>query len=163
MADESQRHVKKVTDDAKHRTGTIRAAIKPHKVSNESTTKVDVGKVITTCLSSVKAGTLSQTYTGSTLTKNATLIRSGFGISSTDDLYLLADPTGSGKAGLLLASSAAYVADGRGSVSKIPWKDFKSCKIANQNGMLVVGQAGIMTRDAKTLTSLLQSIQSKLS
>lgn len=158
MEQNSQRRVK-VTDGAIHRTGTLRAAVKPHKVSASP----NVQQLINSYLQSLKSGSLSQTYTGNTLTKNASRLRANFGLAANDELYLFTDPTATGKAGMLLSTSGIHLADGRGNTATVAWKDLHGCKIGYQNGMLVIGQSGVTTRDAKTLAALLQSIQGKLS
>lgn len=154
--DKGQRRVK-VVGGATHRVGTQRAAIKPHKRA-----EANVGKIVSDYLAGLRKGSLAQTYTGDTLAKNDRLLRSSFGLSASDEMYLLCDPTGTGKAGMLLAASGVHLADGRGGASTISWKDFKSSTVAYQRGMLVVGQSGISTRDAQSLVSLLKQIQSKL-
>ncbi len=158
MEQGKQRRVK-VVDGATHRTGTLRAAVKPHKVSASPSVKQIIGDYV----GGLKAGSLSQTYAGDTLTKNASRLRSNFGLAANDELYLLTDPTATGRAGMLLSASGIHLADGRGSTATVAWKDLRSCKIGVQNGMLVIGQSGVSTRDAKTLAALLQHIQAKLS
>lgn len=148
----------KVVGAATHRTGTHRAAVKPHKV----TPSVNVAQVISDYLATLKRGSLTQTYAGATLTKNAALIRTGFAISSQDELYLLTDPTGTGKAGILLSTSGVHLADGRGHTTHATWKEFQSTKVSCQCGTIIIGQSSVSTRDAQALASLLQHIQGKL-
>lgn len=149
----------KVTGDAAHKTGTKRAAIKPHKRTSETNVK----QVIADYMASLKAVSLSQTYYGSTITKNAATLRTAFGLAADDEPYLLADPTGTGRAGMLLSASGLHLADGRGGTALIAWKDLPSRKIACQRTTLAIGQSSIATRDAQVLAGLLQTIQGKLS
>lgn len=165
--DDKQPRRVKVTGAAAHRTGERRAAIKPHK-STGSTSSASapsapsVSQIIADYLGKLRAGSLSQTFTGETLVKNATLIRSAFGLAANDELYLLTDPTKSGKAGLLLSSSGLSVADGRGGTGNVAWKDFGSLSISAQRGAVIIGQTGITTSDAQAIAGLLQQIQAKL-
>ncbi len=153
MAFEPERRVK-VTDGAKHRVGTIRAAVKPHKAATTS-----AKQVIADYLQGLGKGSLQQSYTGDTLNKNAKLIRTSFGVGGAEELYLLCDPTGSGKVGLLLSASGVHTADGRGGASHTPWKDFPKTDVSSQRGMVVIGQTGVKTNDAKVLVTLLQKLQ----
>ena len=157
MEERQERRVK-VTGAATHRTGERRAAVKPHK--RESAT--NVRQVIEDYLGGLKKGTLTQTYTAATLAKNAGTIRAGFGLGSTDELYLLTDPTGTGKAGMLLCSAGVCLADGRGGKVTVKWAELPGCAVGCQRGMLVIGQSGVVTADAKTLADLLKTVQKKL-
>lgn len=157
--DKSPRRVKKVTEDATHRTGSRRAAIKPHKRTTEGTVK----QVVAEYTAKLNAARLSQTFWGETLTKNAAALRSNFGLAASDELFLLLDPSKSGRAGMLLSSSGVNLADGRGGTLAIPWKDFATTSVGYQRGMLVIGQSGISSNEGQALVSLLQQIQSKLS
>lgn len=153
MGFEPERRVK-VTDGAKHRVGTVRAAVKPHKVAT-----TNAKQVIADYLKGLGKSGLSQTYTGDTLTKNAKLIRTSFGIGGTEELYLLCDPSGTGKVGLLLSASGVHIADGRGGTIHTPWKDLPKTNVSSQRGMVVLGQTGVKTNDAKALVTLLQKLQ----
>lgn len=160
MADEPQQKRVKVTDSsATHRVGERRAAVKPHKrVTND----VAARQTIDTFLESPEAKGLSQTYWGETLVKNAALLRKSFGLATDDDLYLLSDPTASGKAGMLLAKSGINLADGRGGKVSLTWKDLAETAVAYQRGALLIGQNGITSRDAQALATLLKQIQAKM-
>ena len=149
-----QRRVK-VVDASEHRSGTLRAAVKPHKRPTEP----DVKQTIATFMANLKTR-LTQTYYGSTIDKNAAVLRANFGkLAATDELYLLCDPTATGKAGMLLAKSGIHLADGRGGTLAIAWKDLPGQTIAYNRGTLTVGQSGIATNDGQTLASLLKQIQ----
>ena len=82
--DKQQPRRVKVTDAAAHRTGARRAAIKPHKRSKDAAAK----QVVSDYLAGLKAGALSQTYWGETLTKNAVALRTNFGLAANDELFL---------------------------------------------------------------------------
>lgn len=155
--DKQPKRVKNV-DAQTHRAGTHRAAIKPHKRSTAS----EVKSVISSYMGSVKTGTLKQTYYGDTITKNAAALRINFGLAADDEPYLLTDPTGSGRAGMLLSSTGVHLADGRGGTAAISWKELPSCSVGYQRGMLVIGKGGIASTDGQALVSLLQQIQTKL-
>lgn len=158
MADEKQGRRVKNTDASAHRAGTKRAAVKPHKRTSEP----DVKKAITDYLATLRSGSLTQTYTGDTLVRNAAALRANFGLDASDELYLLNDPTATGKAGVMLSSSGVHIADGRGGKATISWKDFASTTVGYQRGMLVIGQAGVSSRDAQALAGLMQNLQSAL-
>ena len=158
MTEDKQARRVKVTDaSATHRVGTKRAAIKPHKRPSQVSPK----QIITDYLGNLDKGTLTQTYTGDTLVRNAALLRRNFALDANDELYLLLDPSGTGKAGMLLSASGLHVADGRGGTGEVSWKDINNCQISYQRGMLVIGQTGISTRDARAVAELLQQIQAK--
>ena len=145
----------KVTGEGTHRVGSKRAAIRPHK----RVTEPDVKQIIATFMGNLTTR-LTQTYYGDTIAKNAPILRNNFGrLSADDELYLLCDPTGTGKAGMLLGKSGVHLADGQGGTLAISWKDLASAPVSYQGGTLVIGQSGIATRDGKTIASLLQQIQ----
>ena len=96
-----------------------------------------------------------------TIAKNAAALCRNFGIDTTDEPYLLVDPTGSARAGMLLSSSGVHLADGRGGTLAITWKDLPGITLACQRGMIVIGQSGVTTSDAQAMTTLLQQIQAK--
>lgn len=152
-----QRRVK-VTDATAHRSGTKRAAIKPHKRGTEPNIK----QLISDYVGSLRAGSLSQTFTGTTITQNAAALRANFGLEATDEPYLLLDPTKTGRAGMLLSATGIHLADGRGNTATTTWKELPSCTVAYQRNMLVIGQGGVSSTDGKTLAPLLQQIQAKL-
>lgn len=145
----------KVVNNATHQVGSRRAAIRPHKRASEP----DVKQIVATFMSNLKTR-LTQTYYGDTIAKNATILRSNFGKLATDDeLYLLCDPTGTGKAGMLLSKSGVHLADGRGGTLGLGWKDLADATVSYSNGTLVIGQSGIATRDSQTMAQLLQQIK----
>ncbi|MBO5392185.1 MAG: hypothetical protein J6D34_01500 [Atopobiaceae bacterium] len=147
----------KVTDATAHRTGTRRATVKPHKRATEP----DVKKLISDYMSTIRSSSLRNTYYGDTIAKNATGLCNNFGIAATDEPYLLVDPTGTGRAGMLLSSTGVHLADGRGGTAAVSWKDLPSTTLACQRGMIVIGQSGVTTSDAQVMTALLQQIQAK--
>lgn len=159
MAEDKQGRRVKVTDaSATHRVGTKRAAVKPHK----RVSAPDPKQIIAEYLNGLRAGSLKQTYTGDTLVKNAALLRKSFALDANDELYLLMDPTGTGKAGLLLSASGLHVADGRGGTGDVAWSDLSRLQISCQNNAVIIGQTGIQSRDAQAIATLLQQIQTKL-
>lgn len=147
----------KVTDATAHRTGARRATVKPHKRAAEP----DVKKLIRDYMGTLRQGSLRNTYYGDTITKNAAALCNNFGIAATDEPYLLVDPTGTGRAGMLLSSSGVHLADGRGGTAATSWKDLPNTTVACQRGMIVIGQSGVSTNDAQAITALLQQIQAK--
>ncbi len=156
--DRQQKRVK-VTDATAHRAGTKRAAIKPHK----RTTAENVKQIITTYTSSLKQGSVTQTYWGTTVEKNAAVLCKNFGLAANDEPYLLLDASsGRGQAGLLLSSTGVHFADGRGGSYAMSWKELGSSTVSYKNGTLSVGQAGIASRDGQVVATLLQQIQSKV-
>lgn len=154
--DKQQRRVK-VTEGGTHRTGTRRAAIKPHKRE-----EVSAQKIIAEFTGSLKSGSTSQTYWGATIDKNAAALRTNFGLAATDTPYLLLDPTGTGRAGMLLSDTGVHLADGRGGRLSTTWKELSGQSIAYQRNMLVIGQSGVASRDGQVLLPLLQQLQAKL-
>lgn len=158
MEQDKQTRRVKVTGDAAHASGSKRAAIKPHK----RTAEVNVKQVIADYIGSLRAAVLSQTYYGTTIAKNAAALRANFGLAADDEPYLLADPSGTGRSGMLLSASGLHLADGRGGTAAIAWKDLPARTIAARQGVLVVGQSSIATRDVQVLAGLLQTIQGKL-
>lgn len=147
----------KNTDATAHRTGARRATVKPHKRPAEP----DVKKLISDYMGAIRSGSLRNTYYGDTIAKNAAALCRNFGIDTTDEPYLLVDPTGSGRAGMLLSSSGVHLADGRGGTLAVTWKDLPGITLACQRGMIVIGQSGVTTSDAQAMTTLLQQIQAK--
>ena len=157
--DKQQPRRVKVTDAAAHRTGARRAAIKPHTRSKDAAAK----QVVSDYLAGLKAGALSQTYWGETLTKNAVALRTNFGLAANDELFLLSDPTATGQAGLMLSTSGVHLADGRGGKLGFTWDDFAKITVGYQRGgALLIGQNSIATKDAQALATLLKQIQEKL-
>ena len=158
---QQQRRVKVTGEDRSRTGGTRHAAVKPHKVSSGSVVK----QTITSYVSGLKAGTLTQSTWGDTLAKKAATVRTNFGLTATDEPYLLLDlsSNGSAKAGMVLAESGVHLADGKGGSLSIGWKDLASTKIAYQRNMLVIGQSGITSKDGAALATLLQQLQAKAS
>ena len=154
--DKQPRRVK-VTEGGTHRTGTRRAAIKPHK-REEASAK----QIITTYMNSLKQGSTSQTFWGDTIDKNAAALRANFGLAATDTPHLLLDPTASGRAGMLLSDTGVHLADGRGGKLSYTWKDLAGQTLSYQRNTLAIGQSGITTRDGQALLPLLQQLQTKL-
>lgn len=156
--DRQQRRVK-VTDATAHRAGTKRAAIKPHK----RTTAESVKQIVSTYTSSLKQGSVTQTYWGTTLDANAVVLRKNFGLAAGEDLYLLLDASsGRGQAGLLLSATGVHLADGRGGSYGLGWQELAGAPISYKNGTLTVGQAGIASRDGQIVATLLQQIKNKI-
>ena len=155
--DKSQRRVK-TTGAASHRTGTLRAAVKPHKVSSAPNLK----QIINDYMNALKAGSTSQTMWGANVEKNAQAIQSIHGLATTDEPYLLLNLSGDGRTSMALTSTGVHVADGRGGTLAITWADLAKTTVAYQRNMLVIGQTGISSSDGKVLAALLQHVQGKL-
>ena len=158
MDQDKQARRVKVTEGATHRVGAKRAGIKPHKRATEPNYK----QIITDYLDGLKKGSVRQTYWGTTLAKSAAAVQKYFGLGSDDELYLLLDPTATGRAGMLLSKTGLHLADGRGGTLAIGWKELASQNIAYQRGALVIGQSSVATTDGQALAALLQQLQSKI-
>lgn len=159
MPEDKQRHVKN-TGAGAHRGGTLRNAIKPHK----RTAEPDIKRAIADYTSGIRAGSVSQTYWGATVDKNAAALRANFGLSSDDEPYLLLDASGGkGNAGMLLSRTGVHLSDGRKGRASISWGDFATASIGIQRGMLVIGQNGIVSNDAQVVLGLLQQLQATIS
>lgn len=149
----------KVVGAEGHRSGERRAAVKPHK----RTSGADIKKLINDYLGGLKSARFTQTYWGSTIEKNAAMLRSNFGLQASDEPYLLLDVTGGkAKAGMLMSETGVHLADGRGGTAGFTWKEFATQQLAYQNNMLVIGTSGIQGPDGKQLLPLLQQIQAKV-
>lgn len=156
--DKQPRRVKVVNAET-HRSGSRHGAVKPHKRTSEA----EIKKLINDYMGGLRANSVTQTYWGTTVEKNAVPLRKNFGLEASDDLYLLLDVTGGkGQAGMLLSATGVHLADGRGGTVAISWKDFATQKLSYQNNTLVIGQSGIQTRDGKVVLPLLQQIQAKI-
>ena len=176
--DNQQRRVKNVNGTA-HRTGVKRAAVKPgndpastnpepttpHQASATAPSKPSPKTIIDDFMGKTNQASLSQVMYGSVIDRNAAALAQLYGLAQGDDPYLLVDitPTHTGRAGMLLSESGIHLADGRGGTMAIAWSDLPRTQLSYQRGMLVIGQAGISTRDAQTMLALLQQIQSSLS
>lgn len=159
MEQDKQPRRVKVVDATEHRSGTKRAAIKPHK----RTTEESVKQLVNSYVSNLKQGSVTQTYWGATLDNNAPVLRKNFGLAAGEDLYLLLDASsGRGQAGLLLSATGAHLADGRGGSYGLDWKQLATANVSYKNGTLTIGQAGIATRDGQVVATLLQQIKTKL-
>lgn len=157
MSDEKQARRVKNTEATAHRTGTLRAAVKPHKRTPSSA----VLQTITDYMSGVQARSLTQTFWGASVDKNAAVLRKNFGLAQDDTPYLFLDATGTGtgKAGMLISESGVRLSDGRGGNVTISWKQLATTTVAYQRGMLVIGQSGVVSTDGKVLAPLLQRLQ----
>ena len=157
MPEESQHRKVKTIGAATHRTGTLRAAVKPQSRSAEP----NVAQLITNYMASVRPASVPQTFWGATITKNAAVLRANFRLATSDEPYLLLDASnGSGKAGMLLSKVGVHFGNGRGGVSCTAWKDLPKQTVEYRQGTLVVGTSGIAAADGKTLIDLLRHIQS---
>jgi len=156
MPEDNKHRKVKTIGTATHRTGTLRAAVKPQSRSAEP----NVAQIITNHMAAVRPASVPQTFWGTTITKNAAVLRANFRLVTTDEPYLLLDASnGSGKAGMLLSKTGVHFGNGRGSVSSIAWKDLPKQTVEYRQGTLVVGTNGIVAGDGKILVSLLQQIQ----
>lgn len=161
MADETKRRRKKVTGDAEHRTGTLRAAMKPGVTLGRQS----VAKVIENFLSGSGAAGLSHSAWGKRLEASAAAIRAAFELPATEALYLYTQlpSAGSETAGLLLSASGFHLLDGKGGFANLSWDQFAGCIVSIKRGLLVIGQIGISTPDSQALAELLQQIKAALS
>ena len=150
----------KVKSSETGRTGAQRAAIKPHKVTEEDNSIPK--QVIEVFMGALKPGTTSQTVWGTDLTPKAASVRSAFGLAANDTPYLLLDVNGKASAGMVLSTSGVHLADGRGGSKDISWNELKSLNVSYQRGMLVIGQNGITSKDSEAMAVLLQQIQKRL-
>lgn len=172
--DSQQRRVKNVNGTA-HRSGVKRAAVKPGESvgagaatphpAAASSAKPSPKQLIAAFMGTVNPASLSQVMYGANVDKNAAVLAQLYGLGAGDEPYLLVDitPNHTGRAGMLLSESGIHLADGRGGTMALAWSDLPHTQLSYQRGMLVIGQAGISTRDAQTLLALLQQIQSSLS
>ena len=160
MATESGKRRKKVTGDAEHRTGTIRAAVKPGVTVGKPT----VVKVISDYIEAKGAQVFKCTFWGDRLARSATALRSTFKLPANEELFLFTNlSSGTQTAGILLSSSGFHLLDGKGHSANASWETIASCTISISRGMLVVGQIGIISPDSAALAELLQTIKATLS
>lgn len=160
MATESGKRRKKVTGDAEHRTGTLRAAVKPGMTVG----KPSVKKVISDYVEAKGARAFRQTFWGDKLAQSSTTLRSKFKLPANDELYLFSNlSTLTRTAGVLLSSSGFHLLDGKGGSANLSWEMFADCTISTSRGMLVIGKLGIVTPDYEALAELLQTIKAALS
>ena len=160
MATESGKRRKKVTDDAVHRTGTLRAAVKP----GVTVGKPSVEKIISDYIEAKGAKAFKRTVWGDGLARSATALRNAFKLPASEELYLFTNlSTILRTAGVLLSSSGFHLLDGKGGSADLSWDLFSSCTISFSRGMLVIGQVGITSPDSEALAELLQTIKASLS
>ena len=160
MATESGKRRKKVTGDAEHRTGTLRAAVKP----GVTVGKPSVAKTISDYIEAKGARAFQRTVWGDSLARSATALRSAFKLPANEELYLFTNlSTILRTAGVLLSSSGFHLLDGKGGSADLSWDLFAGCSISFNRGMLVIGQIGITSPDSEELAELLQTIKANLS
>jgi hypothetical protein len=160
MATESGKKRKKVTGDAEHRTGTLRAAVKPGVVVG----KQSVAKVISDYIETKGARVFKRTFWGDKLAQSSAALRSSFKLPANEELYLFANlSTLTQTAGILLSSSGFNMLDGKGGSAHLDWETFANCNISTSRGMLVIGNTGIISPDYEALAELLQAIKAALS
>ena len=161
MAEEPKKRRKKVVGDATHRTGTLRAAVKPGVIVGKQSPK----KVIQSFLESELARKLSHSAWGNALAASADKIRAAFELPAGEELYLFTQLPSSGAeaAGILLSASGFHLLDGKGGFANLSWDQFAGCAIAIKRGMLVIGQIGISSPDSQVLAELFQKIKAALS
>ena len=160
MATESGKRRKKVTGDAEHRTGTLRAAVKP----GVTVGKPSVAKTISDYIEAKGARAFQRTVWGDSLARSATALRSAFKLPANEELYLFTNlSTILRTAGVLLSSSGFHLLDGKGGSADLSWDLFAGCSISFNRGMLVIGQIGITSPDSEELAELLQTIKTALS
>ena len=160
MATESGKKRKKVTGDAEHRTGTLRAAVKP----GVTVGKPSVAKTISDYIEAKGARAFQRTVWGDSLARSATALRSAFKLPANEELYLFTNlSTILRTAGVLLSSSGFHLLDGKGGSADLSWELFANCTISINRGMLVIGKVGITSPDSEELAELLQTIKANLS
>ena len=160
MAAESGKKRKKVTGNAEHRTGTLRAAVKP----GVTVGKPSVGKVISDYIETKGARVFKRTYWGDKLAQSANTLRSMFKLPANEELYLFTNLSSlTQTAGMLLSSSGFHLLDGKGGSANLSWETFTDCAVSTSRDMLVIGKIGIMCPDNEALAELLQSIKDALS
>ena len=160
MATESGKKRKKVTENAEHRTGTLRAAVKP----GVTVGKPSVEKVISDFIEAKGAKAFKRTVWGDKLAQSANALRSKFKLPADEELYLFTNLSSlTQTAGILLSSSGFHLLDGKGGSANLSWELFANCAISVSRGMLVIGQLGISSPDSEVLAELLQTIKAALS
>ena len=160
MPAESGKRRKKVTGDATHRAGTLRAAVKP----GVTVGRKSVSKVIAEYVEAKGAKVFSHSYWGNTLANSAKALRSAYELPADEELYLFTKLQGTVEtAGILLSSSGFHLLDGKGGFANVSWEKFPDCVISLNRGALVIGQLGITCPDAAALAELLQTIKATLS
>ena len=160
MATESEKRRKKVTGDAEHRTGTLRAAVKPGVIVG----KPGVEKVISDYIEAKGAKLFRCTFWGDRLAESSNTLRSIFKLPANEELYLFTNLSSLNRtAGLLLSSSGLHLLDGKGGSANLSWETFASCSVSTSRGMLVIGKIGIVSPDYEALAELLQTIKTALS
>ena len=160
MATESGKRRKKVTGDAEHRTGTLRAAVKPGVIVG----KQSVEKVISDYIETKGARVFKRTYWGDKLAQSANTLRGMFKLPANEELYLFTNLSSlTQTAGLLLSSSGFHLLDGRGGSADLNWETFAKCDISTGRGMLIIGKTGIISPDYEALAELLLTIKAALS
>ena len=157
--DNTQRRKKKV-GAATHRTGTLRATVNPNVTSRSDV----VDRAITQFMNSLAQGSTTQTAWGDRLDLVADLLRDNYGLGPREELYLLLDlnRTGGGETGMLLSESGLRLRGGTAGTVVLSWDDFAKTQVGLNQGVLVIGQSGLMADDAQVIAALLQQIQSAL-
>lgn len=160
MATEPGKRRKKVTGNAEHRTGTLRAAVKP----GVTVGKPSVEKVISNYIEEKGARTFRRTFWGDKLAQSSAALRSNFDLPADEELYLFANLSSlTQTAGLLFTSSGLHLLDGKSAPAHLSWEKLASCTISTGQGMLIIGKIGIISPDYEALAELLQAIKAALS
>lgn len=156
--EDRQRRIKK-TDGAKHRTGTLRAAVKPGVRAIS-----DPIQALIEAFMASSGKSMSQTGNSSALASKKETLQAAFELSSNDEPYLFSNLSSSAQtiAGILLSSSGFHLLDGQKGFANISWEEFAACDLSFQNNMVVIGKIGISSPDSKLLYSLFQQIQAQL-
>ena len=160
MAAGSEGKRKKVRGDAEHRTGTIRAAVKP----GVTVGRKSISRVISDFIAAKGARAFTHSYWGNTLDASASALRKEFELPADEELYFFTKLPGTKQtAGVLLSSSGFHLLDGKGGFANASWDTFASCVISYSRGVVAVGQLGIAAPDSAVLAELLQTIKTSLS
>ena len=160
MAAGSEGKRKKVRGDAEHRTGTIRAAVKP----GVTVGRKSISRVISDFIAAKGARAFTHSYWGNTLDASASALRKEFELPADEELYFFTKLPGTRQtAGVLLSSSGFHLLDGKGGFANASWDTFASCVISYSRGVVAVGQLGIAAPDSAVLAELLQTIKTSLS
>ena len=121
MAAGSEGKRKKVRGDAEHRTGTIRAAVKP----GVTVGRKSVSRVISDFITAKGARAFTHSYWGNALASSAKALRAEFELPANEELYLFTKLSGTAQtAGVLLSSSGFHLLDGKGGFANVSWEKF---------------------------------------
>ena len=145
-------------------SGTTAPTTNTAAASAPASNVVTVEQFIVSYLSGLKAGTLTDSVWGNSLSAKLPSARSLLSIPANDEVYLYSEVQVlfRGKVALALCASGLRMRDVSGTVRQIAWKDLRSHRIAAQGTTLAIGNYQLAFHDAAVLAQLLTQIQSKL-